>query len=258
MSKSVDPLKSLRVAAPCPVAWETMAGDDRVRHCTLCSLNVYNFAEMTRDEVRELIERSEGRVCGRLYRRADGTVLTRDCPSGLRAVRQRVTRWATSVIAAFLSVSAFALEGTPCQKPRLRRHGSNVKLEIKHVATPQEAVFRGVVVDENDNPLPGVTVLLRDENSRREIAAVTDANGAFTTAPLNDALYRVEVTLPGFKPAILKHLSLKQNEVTHARVTLRLDPSATTILVGAIAVDPMSNGVSTTFSKDLIDKLPIH
>ena len=28
-----------------------MAGDERVRHCTLCSLNVYNFAEMTRDEV---------------------------------------------------------------------------------------------------------------------------------------------------------------------------------------------------------------
>jgi hypothetical protein len=57
-----------------------MAGDERVRHCTLCSLNVYNFAEMTREEVRELLARTEGRVCARLYRRAGGTVLTRDCP----------------------------------------------------------------------------------------------------------------------------------------------------------------------------------
>ena len=51
-----------------------------MRHCTLCDLNVYNFAELTREEIRALLT-SEGRVCGRLYRRADGTLLTRDCPS---------------------------------------------------------------------------------------------------------------------------------------------------------------------------------
>jgi len=55
-------------------------------------LNVYNFAEMTRDEVRDLLARTEGRVCARLYRRADGTVLTRDCPTGLRALRRRGIR----------------------------------------------------------------------------------------------------------------------------------------------------------------------
>jgi hypothetical protein len=60
-----------------------MTGDDRVRFCNACNLNVYNFASMTSKEVRSLI--TNGRVCGRLYRRVDGTLITRDCPVGLRA-----------------------------------------------------------------------------------------------------------------------------------------------------------------------------
>ena len=90
--KPEDPLKNLRIATPCPATWEGMAGDERVRHCTLCSLNVYNFEEMTRDEVRALLMRTEGRVCARLYRRADGSLLTSDCPWGVRALRQRMSR----------------------------------------------------------------------------------------------------------------------------------------------------------------------
>src|SRR3954462_15303359 len=103
-----DQFGNLRIAAPCPASWDEMAGDERVRHCTLCSLNVYNFAEMTRDEVRELLVRTEGRVCARLYQRADGTVLRRDCPTGLRAIQQRASRIAAAVIAALLSLPALA------------------------------------------------------------------------------------------------------------------------------------------------------
>src|SRR5437763_16994902 len=108
MPKAHDQAGRLLIAVPCQAEWEGMAGDERVRHCTLCSLNVYNFAEMTRDEVRELLVRTEGRVCARLYRRADGTVLTRDCPRGLRAMRQRASRVAVALVAALLSFPALA------------------------------------------------------------------------------------------------------------------------------------------------------
>src|SRR4051812_17864788 len=141
-----DPIESLRIAAPCLASWERMAGDERVRHCTLCSLNVYNFAEMTRDEIRALLARTEGRICARLYRRADGTVLTSDCPSGLQVLRQRMSRLATAVIAAMFSVAAFASDAT-CVKPRVRKHGAKINLDIEQAATPQQAVFTGVVHD---------------------------------------------------------------------------------------------------------------
>src|SRR5687767_1276640 len=97
-------IDNLRVAAPCPAAWENMAGDERARYCQSCQLTVYNFSEMSAREVYDLIAKSEGRICGRLYRRADGTVLTKDCPTGLRAYHKRVTRFAGAALAAILGL----------------------------------------------------------------------------------------------------------------------------------------------------------
>jgi hypothetical protein len=60
-----------------------MDGDDRVRFCDECELNVYNLVSMTEAEALELIAESEGRPCVRMYQREDGTVITRDCPVGM-------------------------------------------------------------------------------------------------------------------------------------------------------------------------------
>jgi hypothetical protein len=253
MAKTQDHLQSLRIATPCQASWEVMAGDERVRHCTLCSLNVYNFAEMTRAEVRDLLVRTEGRVCARMYRRADGTVLTRDCPTGLRAMRQRASRVAAAVVAALCTLPAFALGGRSSETPRLKIHGSKVKLEIERVATPQPAVLAGVV--DYGGPLPGVTITVRNEASKRELTTITDAKGAFSVTSLDDGLYRVEVTLAGFTSATMEHLQLRASEVTHANIALRND--SFTITVGALAADPMVNDALTTrFSQDFINKLP--
>jgi hypothetical protein len=102
----VDTLKKLTIAKPCPASWDGMRGDDRVRHCELCKLNVYNIAALTTDEAIGLIERSEGRACIRLFKRADGTVLTADCPVGVKAAWRRVAWVAASSLGALLFASA--------------------------------------------------------------------------------------------------------------------------------------------------------
>jgi len=257
MPNAHDLIASLRIAAPCPTSWEGMAGDERVRHCTLCDLNVYNFAEMTRDEVRELLVRTEGRVCARLYRRADGTVLTRDCPTGLRALRRRATRVAAALFAMLLSLPSLAFGGMNGKKARLKIRGAKVQFKIEQVATPQPAMLDLVVRGVDGSPIPEVSIAVRDEVSQREITAFTDVNGAVSLASLNDGIYRLDVTLDGFKPVKVEHLHLKASEVTYASVALRLNITDMSITVGAIAPDPMSDhSVSTTFSQDFIDKLP--
>jgi hypothetical protein len=74
-----------------------MFGNDRKRFCGDCKLNVYNLSDMTRDEAERLILNSEGRLCVRFFRRADGTILTKNCPVGWAAVKQRASRVATAV-----------------------------------------------------------------------------------------------------------------------------------------------------------------
>jgi hypothetical protein len=251
-----DPFGNLRIAAPCPTTWEGMAGDDRVRHCSLCSLNVYNFAEMTRDEVSELLLRTEGRICARLHRRADGTVITRDCPTGLRALRQRASRVAAAVVTAMLTLPAMAFGGTTCSK--LKVHGSKVKLKIERLAASQAAAFT-CVVRESGTPLPGVTISIRDEATERkapEFNLVTDVNGSISIPSLRSGLYRVEVTLSGFTSAKMDNLELKAGEATTASVALRVD-TAPTITVGGIAQDLISMDASTTtISEELLRRLP--
>src|SRR4051794_35910273 len=98
MSSDAGFLDSIRVATPCRVPWERMAGNDQVRYCTQCRLNVFNIAGMTRAKAESVIAEADGRVCIRLYRRFDGTVLTADCPVGLRASVRRI--WAMGAAAA--------------------------------------------------------------------------------------------------------------------------------------------------------------
>ena len=106
MVKFTSPLEGVRVSAPCKADWEKMVGDERVRYCNQCSLHVYNLSGMTKREAEGLVANSEGRLCVRYYRRADGSILTRNCPVGLRALKQRVTRIAGAALSAVLGFFA--------------------------------------------------------------------------------------------------------------------------------------------------------
>jgi hypothetical protein len=90
-NRSLPLLDGLRIASPCDASWDAMAGNDQVRHCAQCDKNVYNLSAMTRDEAEALLRQREGRICVRMYRRPDGTMLTSDCPVGARRRRRRRT-----------------------------------------------------------------------------------------------------------------------------------------------------------------------
>jgi hypothetical protein len=77
-------LDRITIASPCSASWDDMVGDDRVRFCGKCEKNVYNLSSMESAEAEALLREHEGNVCVRLYRRQDGTVLTSDCPVGVR------------------------------------------------------------------------------------------------------------------------------------------------------------------------------
>ncbi len=108
--KSHSFIHKVQIATPCKADWEKMTGDERVRFCHACKLNVYNIAEMTTEEAEDLITIKEGKVCLRLYRRADGTVLTKDCPKGLAAVRLKMATACGSLL-ALVTVAASWIAG---------------------------------------------------------------------------------------------------------------------------------------------------
>ncbi len=102
MHKFTNPLDKIKIASPCGADWNEMRGGNRRRYCTMCKLNVYNLSGMTQTEAESFLINSEGRVCLRVFRRTDGTVITKDCPVGWQIFKRETSRLAK----AFVSICA--------------------------------------------------------------------------------------------------------------------------------------------------------
>lgn len=104
MSKFDSPLNNIKIASPCSANWDEMYGDNRKRFCGDCKLNVYDLSGMTKEAAEALVTNAEGRLCVRYFQRADGTIITADCPVGWAKIKQRTKLYATAVASMLVAL----------------------------------------------------------------------------------------------------------------------------------------------------------
>jgi len=140
-------LDLITVASPCRANWAEMSGDDRIRFCSQCSKPVYDLSEMTRPEAEALIQEHEGHLCAKFYRRADGTILTADCPVGLWDVRTRFARlWAGALaLVGFLTFGAWNW-ATPPDDPTDNSLGSGPVSALQESLQDPKVYLMGDIV----------------------------------------------------------------------------------------------------------------
>lgn len=124
--RALPVLENVRIAAPCNASWDEM----RVRFCGHSGKSVYNLSAMPREEAEALLAEKEGQMCVRLYRRADGTVLTADCPVGVKRRRRRravaAAVFGGGLVAAGLTSAATRTMGEPAPPAPIPVMGSVV------------------------------------------------------------------------------------------------------------------------------------
>jgi hypothetical protein len=200
-------LDALDVATPCTADWDAMTGSDTIRFCGQCGKNVYNLSHMSRPEAEQVVREHEGGLCVRFYRRHDGTLLTRDCPVGLRALRLRIARRIAGV-AAMIGTLLFGRASHP-----LTARGNNAPLAPK--APPRPALMGDFVVPQKvagppimggacAPPVVGKVALPRPQQRQRP--------AGWESA--------VEVTVPATQTWIKTPITVADG----AEVELRLDP----------------------------------
>jgi hypothetical protein len=158
-------LDQIKIASPCTADWDQMEGTDRVRFCQHCQKNVFNLSEMTRRDAEALLKETSGNICTRLYRRADGTVLTADCPVGLQLKVVRVRRRLGWAIAGAMSFST-----------GVAQTGSAVSGTIKNAD--------GSVVANTPMMIKG---------NLFSVETITDEHGAFSATDVTPGRYRLTV-----------------------------------------------------------------
>jgi hypothetical protein len=214
-------IDNIRIASPCPADWEKMQGDDRVRYCHACNLNVYNLAAFTEAEIRDLVANRKGRLCGRIYQRRDGTVLTQNCPVGLRAVTRRISRIAGAVL-ALLTVSFSA------EMPLFAQ--SYTRTNVSSAAAVDLNVF-----DPSGAPVPEAYVTLSDPSRKQTLNGKTDKHGRFVLTGVRSGRYELTVSAPGFL-SFPETIDLRSGEKLSLPVKLNLE-----VLMGEIVeIEPDS------------------
>ena len=165
-------LDQIKIASPCSADWEQMEGTGRVRFCGECKKNVFNLSAMSRGDAEALLKEKNGDMCARLYRRADGTVLTEDCPIGFSIKVTHVRRKIGWAVAGAMSLaSAFAQDS---------------------------ASLSGKVIDPMGASITKAKITITDPNTKKSSEAKTDDAGKFSVGSLPAGSYTVNVTVPGF------------------------------------------------------------
>ena len=88
-------LSRLTIPNPCPMDWDLMPGNDRVRHCGGCGKHVYNLTTMNSQEASAFISGLEAqgeKKCIRLYQGEDGGLLASGCQGLPKPTRRPWTR----------------------------------------------------------------------------------------------------------------------------------------------------------------------
>lgn len=200
-------LENIRIASPCSADWEQMRGNDRVRHCDLCNLNVYNFSAMTEPEILKLLARREGLPCVRLHRRRDGTIITRNCPVGVKAVARRISRTAGAIF-SFLAATLSAPPAALAQSYTLSNVSSaGISLEVR---APDGAL------------VPQAKVTLLGTSRNQKIEGVTDKHGRVRLWGSVSGEYSIEVSAPAFRTHA-DVVELHAGEVLSAQVLLDVE-----------------------------------
>lgn len=219
-----------------------MEGDERVRYCPECKLNVYNFSEISDADIENIVSHREGRLCARFYQRSDGTMLTRNCPVGLRAVVRRISGFASAALAAVISVGpAFA-------RAPLMKHGPTL-FQIQPVQTGISLE----VVDATGAVVPKARVSIMNEKMKVKVDGETDAGGRFRLVDLPAGNYEITVSVPGFKVLKQSHVSVPLK--TPLRLQMEVGASmGVVVVVEGPQAEPKNVSVCKTLSNPSSEK----
>lgn len=249
-------VNKLRVAAPCPMNWEAMKGDDRKRFCDSCQLNVFNVAELTEREVRALVSKSkQERICVTLYRRADGTVITRDCPVGLRAIRRRAVGFASATFAAILSLFSVSYS----QSDKDKYYKPKVATGIFRSETGvSEGILSGAVIDPAGFAIPNAIVTALNLETGQKYTAATNRKGSFRIVLLSSGNYDVKIESKiGFQ-TYRRTFPVNNREEIQLNVALEVVGFVGVVVVeeDGTDVDVKSSGTTHRITRDMIERLP--
>ncbi len=188
-------LDNLTITSPCTADWNSMIGNDQVRFCEHCNLDVHNLSLMTRNQAQRLIARSNGRLCVRYHQDPAGPPLTLPVKRKLHRIGRRGSKIAAGAFTATLSVTSAVAQNSASSQ------SGNLNPPTATQASARWALnssIAGTITDQNGAVIPGATISISNEKLSLALYVSTDFNGQFRIDSLESGVYRLRIEAPGF------------------------------------------------------------
>lgn len=205
---SAKSLRSITVSSPCLADWDQMTGNDQIRFCEHCHLQVHNISELTYSRAARLVARSNGRLCVRYYRDSEGAPATKRPATRLHQIARRTARLAAGAFSATLSLATAAAQSPPGVEPNA---------SYDSPTRPNKQTFGssivGTITDPNGAVIAGASVSLAGNDSFSLFTGTND-EGVFRFDSVPAGVYSLRVTAPGFAPNQTDGLFVDQDAET--------------------------------------------
>jgi hypothetical protein len=242
-------LNNVTIPSPCSADWNQMIGNDQVRFCEHCNLDVHNLSSMTRHQAQRLVARANGRLCVRYNHDPAGRPLT--LPAGqkihsqkLHRIARRVSQVAAGAFTATLSItSAVAQQSTSSQLANLNPPNAtqtNARWRIG-------STIAGTITDQNGAVIAGATISLWNDQLHGPLYTNTDFNGQFKIDSLESGSYRLRIEAPGFAVDDNNGVYVQPNGEARVDRTLRVAEIEETVEVQGEEVREFAMGGAVAF-----------
>jgi len=216
-------LDQLQVVSPCSTDWDRMSGDEKKRFCAECDKFVYDFSQMTRQQVEAIVSIHQGRMCARITRRPDGSLLTLETPTVHPAVARRASPVVNATLAAILSLSVPAnslIVDASAAQLVVRPDADNGAAKIPYGGG--EALVGGTVFDPQGAAIPNAVVKLISD-AGAELKTKTSAEGEFTFAKVPFGAYIMLVEAEGFYTHVNPNVIVDTPYDTRFEVSMKVE-----------------------------------
>jgi hypothetical protein len=121
------------------------------------------------------------------------------------------------------------------------------------------STLTGVVVDETGAVIPGVEVIVRNDNTGAEYKAITSENGTFSIPALTAGTYTATASMANFKQSVTRNIVLVVGVTSNVRIQLQVGGRTEVIEVtaGAEIVQSTTASVASTLSTTQLMNLPL-
>ncbi len=121
------------------------------------------------------------------------------------------------------------------------------------------ATLEGLITDNNNEPLPGATVTLKNVDSGYKYSVISKLNGSYIISGIAPGKYDIEVNLSGFKSSTKKAIAFAVG--AKLRMDFVLVPETISEEVTVTAETPVievsKSEVSSVVGREIIDNLPL-